>query len=408
MNVIEFKSRRSDIVFCLVDTTHTVTDGWSKEVVKNLADYTISSLYGKGYTVLQGLDEDLLLKAAAVNYKWAVVFTTGTEFIAGDTFFNSIEKLIQNDFLVCGHILDRKDAYYELHSQCYLINLKQYSELRYPSIGQQELGSSHISNRPWRSLDNYHDDYTPLWVSGGDDTQHYKHKCHGWNLLSIAFDLDLNVLVWDNEARKGKRHNYPESNIDFLKQSQWLYFRERYCATEFVHTDNTEHGNGLLGHYTQLVVPASGTLFFDQLDPNALNTVIVYDYNIAALNHWQDKMPKLDNVEYKFVQWDLLGEEFDLTVIDPNKQTLINLSNIFAYEGTAAFSPLKYRLYKENKLLSKLKQYIPEAHVNFSLRAASGYLPLDLAGKAKHLDLVDLRQLTKPTWHINQEWHQTL
>ena len=404
MNVIEFKALNKDIVFCFVDNSHSIQDGWSRELIKNLSDFTISNLYCKDYTVLQGLDEDELLQYASKKYKFACVFSSGTEFINGFDFFNHIEELVKKDFFICGHILDRQDAYYELHSQCYLINLKQYKKLGCPPVGKQQLGSSHRQEKPWRSQETHHDSHTPIWVSGGDTTGTYAHKCHGWNILSIGFQHDLNMLVWDTVARQSKRHHYPESPNDFLEKLQWLHFRERYCATEFVHNKNNEWTNNVTGTLRQLVVPASGTLYFDLLDPTQENTVIFYDYNLKALTAWQEQAPKIKNVTYKFVHWDLLAEEIDISIIDNSVETLINLSNIFAYEGTSVFNSLKYRVYKENQLLSNLKKHIPEAQINFSLRAASGFDQVCLTGKVKDIALTDISNLRKPTWRFNQDW----
>ena len=405
MNVIEFKAPNKDIVFCFVDNSHTIQDGWSRELIKNLSDFTISNLYCKDYTVLQGLDEDELLQYASKKYKFACVFSLGTEFINGFDFFNHIEELVKQEFFVCGHILDRQDAYYELHSQCYLINLKQYKKLRCPPIGKQQLGSSHRQEKPWRSQETYHDNYTPVWVSGGDTVETYRHKCHGWNILSIGFQHDLNMLVWDNVARQSKRHHYPESKTDWDKNLPWIYHRERFCANEFVHTQNTEWANNTTGTVQQLFIPASGTLYFELLNPATDNTVIFYDYNLKALDYWQLNAPKLDNVTYKFVHLDLLGQEQDITqYIDNTVPTIINLSNIFCYEGTSMLSPLTYRLHKENQIIKQLQAHIPDARLNFTMRAASGFTDLKLAGCVKDFPLTDIRQLTKPTWHINQDW----
>lgn len=403
MTVIEFKSCRTDIVFCLVDTTHQINDPWAKEVTKNIADFAIANLFSKGYTVLQGLDEDQLLRSAN-TYKWACVFAAGTEFINGTAFFDYVENLIKSEFFICGHILDRKDAFYELHQQCYLINLEQYRELGSPNIGKQQLGHKHRQNKPWRSTENFHDDYTPLWVSGGDEDSYYSHKCHGWHILGMAFDKDLKVLAWNQTARESKRYNYPESSSDFLQQSQWLYFRERYCANEFVHNVNTEYSNGYDRTLQQLIIPASGTLYLDLLDTNKPCRVIFYDYNTKALDHWREHAPVIDNIHYEFIQWDLLGQQPDLSFIDPSLPTFINFSNIFSYEGTCAFSPLKYRLYKENQLLQLLNKHIPDATVNFSLRAACGFYPVRLQGKVYEFEPIDINLLQKPSWHINQDW----
>ena len=129
MNVIEFNPGwKTDIAFCFVDNTRTYQSD-IREFMKNQADGTLSNIYNKGWTVYQWVNEDALIKHASdKGHKWAVVFSTGTEFINGAVFFDAILKLIKQDFFIAGHILDRDDAYYELHHQCYVINLEIYKQ----------------------------------------------------------------------------------------------------------------------------------------------------------------------------------------------------------------------------------------------------------------------------------------
>lgn len=379
MNVLEFNPGwKTDIAFCFVDNTRTYQSN-IREFMKNQADGTLANIYNKGWTVYQWIDEDALLKHASNNsHKWAVVFSTGTEFINGTAFFDAVLKLIKQDFFIAGHILDRKDAYYELHHQCYIVNLEKYKQFGCPKIGKQTLGANHTQDIPWRSTQNYHDDYTPVVVSGGDSTKDYNHKCHGWNILSTAFDADEEVLVFNSEIRDNKRHFYPESPQDFYQQLGWAYHRVNYCQTEFVHTSNTETVHLPIKQYDQIVTPASGVWYGSYLSDNA--TVIIYDYNQASLNYWKEHVPAVQNVNYQFVLCDLLGEDSLAHYILPTPNTLVNLSNIFNYEGTNFFYSLEYRKYKEAELLTAIENVCPTAEIYFSL-------------EANLFDVV-------PTWHL--------
>ena len=376
MNVLEFNPGwKTDIAFCFVDNTRKYQSN-IRELMKNQADGTLVNIYNKGWTVYQWLDEDTLIRhAASKDHKWAVVFSTGTEFINGTTFFDSILKLIKQNFFIAGHILDRKDAYYELHHQCYVINLDVYNMIGQPAIGQQELGATHTEDVPWRSLENWHDDYTPKTISSGDRVKQYNHKCHGWNILKQAFDRDLPVLIFEENIRDNKRHFYPESPKDFNKQLSWAYYRLHYCQTEFVHTSNTEVTHLPIKQYNQIVTPASGIWFEDYVTDTA--RIVMYDYNQASLDYWKKNVPAIKNVTYHFVLCDLLGDNNLADYIDPIDNTLVHLSNIFNYESTNFFYSLEYRKYKEEELLASLP---PNAEVYFNLRAS----------------VFD----TTPTWHL--------
>ena len=376
MNILEFNPDwKTDIAFCFVDNTRSYQSS-IREFMKNQADGTLANVYEKKWTIYQWIDEDALLRHACnKGHKWAVVFSTGTEFINGTAFFDAVQTMVKKDFFIAGHVLDRSDAYYELHHQCYIINLEKYKDLGCPVVGEQELGSKHIQYIPERSNDNIHDDYTPLTVTHGNYTRdEYQHKCHGWNILSIAFDNKETVLIFDETVRNNKKHFYPESSKDFYKNLSWAYYRLNYCHTTFVHTSNTETIDLPVRQYKQIVTPASGVWFTDYLSPGG--KVIMYDYNQSSLDHWQIQYP-----EYKFVQCDLLGESNLLDCIDTSiPDTFINLSNIFNYEGTVFFYSLAYRKYKETDLVNRIKSMLPSATINFSLQS----------------DLFD----TVPTWHL--------
>ena len=404
MNFKIYKSQKKPIAFCFVDNTHTYTSTWTRELVKNQADFTITNITSKGYDIYQGHYADQLLKEAAIlGHEHAVVFSTGTEFINGYKFFEEVEKIVTADYFLAGHVLDRGDAYYELHHQCYLVNLSAYKELGYPSVGQQELGSKHVQVIPERSKENIHDDYTPLWVRAGSHVkEEYQHKCHGWNILSTAFEHGLKVLVWSDQIRNNKKHYYPENQQEFLKHSGWIYKRQNYCLTDFVHTSNTDWNNSTEKGFRQVFTPASGIWWMDIIDTVHPVKVVFYDYNQHALDYWQHHAPKIHNVEYDFVRLDLLADDFKPELyLDNIDQTFINLSNIYAYEGTTFLYSLEYRLNKEDTALRAIKEYLPNAFVNFSARAASGLYPAPLHGR--NIGCINLAQLDKPTWHSN-DW----
>jgi hypothetical protein len=403
MNVVKFGHfKKKKLVFCLVDRLNLCQDSFAREIIKNQTDYVISSIFSKRYNVYQGLNEDEILQSAALDdYEFAVVFSTGTEFVDGNVFFNSVNELIKNKFFICGHVLDRKDAYYELHHQCYIINLKLYKNLGMPVIGEQELGSTHLEKSPLRSDNNFHDDYTPTWVKPGNLLKEYKHKCHGWNILKVAFDNDLPVLVFDEKFRNSKKHHYPESRKDFIKHLPWIYYRDQECSTNFIHTANTEGPRYLKGKFEQVIIPASGTLYLDYID---VGSVIIYDYNEKSLEYWKKHLPRKENISYSFVMADLLRSNNLIDYILENKRTLINLTNIFSYEGTSALKPLYYRLYKENEIICNLQKKIPDIVISFSIRAATGFAEAPMIGDSRIIKPIDLKNLKKPTWHYNSDW----
>ena len=62
-----------DIVFIFLDRIPTCQTAWTAELMKNLSDFVLTKILSSGFDVLQGIDEDQLLKEAAKNYTHAVV-----------------------------------------------------------------------------------------------------------------------------------------------------------------------------------------------------------------------------------------------------------------------------------------------------------------------------------------------
>jgi hypothetical protein len=359
------------IIFCIVDDISTYANSEIQNTIKNILDFTVSNLYIKGYDVIVDKDEDALLQRAR-SYDFAVVMSPGTEYINGYDFFIALENLITQDFFLAGHILDRtaQNAYYELHHQCYVINMTYYNLLDCPLVGKLEIGNSHIQIEPLRSTENWHDDYTPTFIVPGKIQRSYLHRCHGWNLIRIALEQSYAILVFNDSIRNNKKHYYPESEKDFYKHKEYIDKKIKYCEEEFIHIENTEWTTGIIEKYNQIVVPASGTLYLNLIENGR---IVFYDYNKRALDYWKENCIRKDTIEYVFVYTDLLNEISLVDYLDPNLKTLVNLSNIFCYEGTSAKYSLKHRLWAQENLVHKLNATIKNIDINFTMKADAGH-----------------------------------
>ena len=149
---------KNKILFCIIDDIDSYANEEIKTTIRNILDFTISNLHIKGYDVIVDKDENSLLQNAT-NYDYAVVMSPGTEFLNGFAFFEALNKLINKDFFVAGHILDRSkyDAYYELHHQCYVVNMASYNALQSPTVGYLQKDVQHTQVSPKRSKSNIQD-----------------------------------------------------------------------------------------------------------------------------------------------------------------------------------------------------------------------------------------------------------
>jgi hypothetical protein len=457
MNVIKFQEHdqqaKNHIVYCIIDKTSTYTH--NREVIKNISDWTIQNITIQGYTVLVSTDEDSLLHTAADTIAThAIVLSTGTEFINSYDWFEYAEEYCKQDFFLAGHVLDRSSAYYELHDQCYIINLIKYKELNFPPVGQQELSSRHTTYMPTRSIDNWHDDYTPKTVAPGSRLCKYEHKCHGWNILNVAWNNNYPVLVFDSNLRDNKIHYYPEWN-SYFDQINYAHTRDAFCSGLAIYLSNSEVNvdDNIVGPIEQLVVTASGLNWTAYLNKCGFtnNTVVkFYDYSYLtleymkhlvenwdghnyakfALSYFNNKfsfvggnipfcgsvdLPEIDHtvwnqikstVKFEYHLINILDSTKDINWITTDCNTVINLTNIFNYIGTATTRSVRERIYVENSFIEKLQAHVPNAYVIFTRRASDGFVNSvqNTATLAKDLKLTDITTLTKPTWHMNQDW----
>lgn len=453
--MLEFNtpSGSPDIVFIFLDRTVKCSSNWSRELVKNLSDYVLVNIQNHGFNVIQGLDEDSLLQKASEKYSHAVVLSTGTEFINGDEFFHETEKLVYSDkdFFIMGHIADRDDGYYELHDQCYIIDLRKLKNLGFPKIGDFSYYDDHSQIQPLRSQENIHDDYTPLWIKQGSTEKTYKHKWHGWNIISVALKNNLPLVVFPEEFRNNKKFYYPNYEASFIPASSYLYGKQSVASQTLFYPHNTEEMYDLTlnGPIRQLIIQASGLQWIDYLvkygyDENT--TVRFVDYNLFAVETMMTIVKRWNGLNYEQfitavvggraslvgkeakdwiapsvkvqdvkinpqvwndiktkVKFDFRHEDLVLNTglevsswVDNVPNTVIHLSHIFNYDPVAAFVPLKHRLYNENLLLKKLKEYVPEAHILMG-RSCEGFTE-QTVGK------IDIKSLKTPTWHANGEW----
>lgn len=387
MQIYKAKFKSNNTCICIVDDTEFY-DSWTKELVKNRADYTITNLTGMNYDVLVNKSNDnLLKKAVSLGYTYAIVISAGTEFVNGSAFFDNHPTDFQG---IIGHILDGGDAYYGLHYQCYSINLKTYKALGMPSVGKDEPFNTHDTLEPFRSKESIHDEYLPLWINKGMVNKTYKHKIHGWNLIKTFMKADIEISAYSKGVRDCKVYLYREGNVN-----QYIHQKYNYCLTTHVHTLATGDAKKYPRTYNtpvQLLVTIANKDAAKKRLHGYPAKIIYYDYNKKALDevgggYCIDPI----NDPYKFVNM----------IPDHNQQgTVIDVSNIFAYEGTVAFLPLKYRIEQENTLIQLLKERIPDATVIFDQRAAEGIIQWKKeTGIIKDLQITEFDLLNLPSWH---------
>lgn len=117
------------------------------------------------------------------------------------------------DYLAGAHILDWGEKYYELHHQFILVNAKSWKKVGRPFFGSTTPSVDFLPIIE-RSEENFHDDYTPLWVKPSGKFKDTHHERQGWNFIKVAFENNLSILNWDKTIRNKRTYYYPESDSE--------------------------------------------------------------------------------------------------------------------------------------------------------------------------------------------------
>jgi len=213
---------KNNVGFGFIDTSSQVENHFHLSISKNIFDYWAQFMMSSMNTVPivnENVDE-LLQQAFDLDYKYLVVGALGITYKDnGLEFMEVIDKdwdVISKDLKIIGHVLDRKENYYELHHQTFIINLEWWNSIGRPFIGGDMNHPDGISlPNIHRSEENHHDDYTPLWITKGNGHSTYHKTKFGWNIISKALENDKKINSFNEKQRASKCFLYPELKQDF-------------------------------------------------------------------------------------------------------------------------------------------------------------------------------------------------
>jgi len=457
--ITKFKTdKKKSILCCVVDNLDLCQSGWAREISINLTDFLVHRFAIKEFDIFVSKDEDELLRSAAEDgYTHAVMIASGTSLGLSDRLFPAIEKACQQDFFICGHILDRskhpyfKNAGFELHHQFYIVNLIEYAELGYPMIGS-EVHETYSQIEILRSEEfQYGDHEIPVWMKAGTEIKTFDTKLHGWNILKIAFENNKNLIDVGKNIRDSKKYIYYEHDHVFTRMYAQIKFNQFFCDNFFAgwNSDSIKKTIPFDGPVEQYASVGIGFNWIKNLQMIGFdnNTRVIFtDINYNCLmfmkkmvEDWDGKnyadfykqhIPMLPNsapaisdayfqqIEEKwnefltlFDDWDIVWKQvkeltYDFILIDytasynfdwlaPNKKTLINLSDLFNHGPYISTLPLKYRIACENKLLSKLIKKDPNITLMLTSRSADGFRYISERQLIGAVSSFDMTDITK-------------
>lgn len=246
------------------------------------------------------------------NYDHILFMASGVRIFNMDIIFDIEQMILDNpNYFAAAHILDWKERWFELHHQFVLVNTKQWNICNQPKYGNWDDVTEELPVIE-RSVENFHDDYTPLWIKFTGEYSQQRHQVQGWNFINAACRNNLEILNWPQNIRLKRTYYYPESNSEeFLNSLKNLTLTDiknpnqrrliEQCIStknqiwvinsEYMKLDSKDYEKNT---YDTVVTTASGFKFLDAYKSNLLfdgicrhcnesSKLIIYDFNPLSL-----------------------------------------------------------------------------------------------------------------------------
>ena len=158
----------------------------------------------------------LLSKSYEDGKPWAVVMVPGN--VLKEGFYEAVKNLISradSDVFMFAHIIDRKERWFGLHHQCFIVNLSLWDQIGRPPFIKKATGAIPVP-KVIRSLENIHDDYTPVYLKPGYQTTTQHPRVTGWHWIQKILEAGLRIENFPQEIREKKLFLYPEQNQETL------------------------------------------------------------------------------------------------------------------------------------------------------------------------------------------------
>lgn len=200
-----------------LDTSANIKDTTALALSKNITEYWVqeTSNYALQVTCKSNPDE-LLYWADEIGLKYLMVVAIGTNLSKKENLLNEIPEFLAShpDLSIVGHLLDKGDKFYELHHQCYVINIDWWKESGRPAMGEEQRSVNWFTLEPTRSEENWHDEYTPHWIAQGHQPKEYTGKRFGWNIINTALEQGKKLYSFNETIRDSKYYLYPDVSFD--------------------------------------------------------------------------------------------------------------------------------------------------------------------------------------------------
>jgi hypothetical protein len=267
--------------------------------VKGASLFYLQRMDEKPYVICKDEIYDILEEASINQYDYCVVISAGC-LIKDFNFTKKVRNLIDTTkFGVAGHPLYHPGKWLELHPQFFIVNIQAWVEVGKPNFGTWS-HTEQLLPVIERSVENFHHDYTPLWVKPTGKQREQIGAGQGWELMSAMFNNNYSVITLPEEIRFIKFYSYPEHETQQFEDSiktLTSYDNQNWNQAKLINdtklvkdqiwlfnSENIKFYNE--GKFDIVANTASGFKIFDIFKTPRLNNnakIIVYDFNPISL-----------------------------------------------------------------------------------------------------------------------------
>ena len=412
------------IAFAVIDDRHIIKHDLVKYIVETYTENTLYNFYKRKCDILGFYKEEdidsAIDDAYNKNYELLVVMKNGT-FMNSSFLFENLQKMIDDNIALMGHVLDFKERYYFIHEQCFFLNLKSWKLSGSPEYYSDNIDVTKIQ----RSPTNFHDNYTPHWVKKDDGLADVSKVLPGGYMMSELLKADYNVSPF-TEVRALKWFTYHGDTMKCLMKSLSLNAKEYHHGFFSTETEEIKEVN-LNDKVDTLISIASAFHPFKVIKKSNINpkNILMYDISLDAIQIYQrmlmgwngkdyvellansnfkyrtghteelaqksfdemkdmcDWKPFFDDVCSKnidFLRGNLLTETFHkkfVNYVDKNSVTLFHVSNIFSYEAETYYYDIFQRFFSFYNLYLLMKKHSKKTIFKGSIFNLKNYLTTD-------------------------------
>lgn len=271
--------------------------------LERLSNHLVSEGRHELYYICCNSIEEILEDTANKGFDYCVIQSAGCMLKSYSIHYN-IEQLIkENRFGVAGHPLLHPGKWVELNNQFFIVNLKAWKECGRPNYGNWH-DEPTLLPVVTRSEENFHHDYTPLWIKPTGKHAMQPGAGTGWELVVSFMTHNWPVITLPESIRFGKFYTYPDHETKEFEQSiktlttypdqnwnQSKLVNDALCVKDQIWLFNSEDMQIYnRGTYDLVVNTASGFKLFDLIKNNRLSDnaqCVIYDFNSKSINWYR-------------------------------------------------------------------------------------------------------------------------